>query len=191
MSNQDELDFQLIDENDDSQSANENEVEETSNSDDKSKKEEATDTSPARKSNKSNFKKINKLNKALIAENKRLKEKLSTTKTSSDDFDDDDDDDISFDRNEFRFFLIENPEAKEYSKEIENTINLYPNLSFEDALALAKAKQPKKSQSSDDFSTKSVNTKVRKRLSELTEEEALKLDNSKYLEWARTTWKIK
>ena len=121
---------------------------------------------------------MSKLNRALIAENKKLKANASKKAVINDDeFDDlEDDDSDVFDRTEFRFFVIENPEAKDFSKEIEAIVSTNPTLDFEDALALAKAKKPKESTSSDDFSTKSVNTKVRKRLGDLTEEEALKLD---------------
>lgn len=194
MSN-DELGFELIDENDDSTDINNNSDEWTNDSDSQeSKQNSEDDTTSNAKSNKSNWKKVNKLNKALIAENKRLKalaDKAKSKPAEADEFDDLEDDEPAFDKTEFRFFLIENPEAKEYSAEIEATINDYPNLTLEDALALAKAKKPKESTSSDDFNTKSVNTKVRKRLSDLTDEEALKLDGKKYLEYMRLKGKVK
>ena len=190
-----ELDFELVDDSSDQWEEVTTETNEsTEDFEQDSKNSDEQDTSSAKKGNKSNWKKINKLNKALIAENKKLKalaDKAKSKPQEVDEFDDLEDDEPSFDKTEFRFFLIENPEAKEYSKEIESTINDYPNLSLDDALALAKAKKPKQSETSDDFSTKSVNTKVRKRLWDLTDEEALKLDGSKYLEYMRLKGKVK
>ena len=191
-----ELDFELIDDSSDQWEQAEVETNEWSNDSDsqESKQDTEENTASTAKSNKSNWKKINKLNKALIAENAKLKaeaEKAKSKPTQFDEFDDLEEDDIIIDKNELRFFLIENPEAKEFKNEIENIVNDYPNLSLDDALALAKAKKPKQSTSSDDFNTKSVNTKVRKRLEDLTEEEALKLDSTKYLQYMRLKWKVK
>lgn len=185
-----ELDFELVEDSSDQWDEVTIEADEETTPSAWAEEGSGDDTTPA-KSNKSNFKKMSKLNKALIAENKRLKaEKAKATKAvkaaqiSEDDFEDLDIEE-SFDKTEFRFFLIENPDAKEYSREIQNTIEEYPNLSFEDALALAKARKPKQSTSSSDFDTRSVNTKVKKKLADLTNEEALKLPNSKYLEYKR------
>ena len=190
-----DLDFELIDDSSDQWEnlENENQEEQIDTSDDKSKKSDEQNTGST-KSNKSNWKKINKLNKALLAENARLKDEAKKAKSkpvTPDEFDDLDDDEPIFDKTEFRFFIIENPDAKDYKNDIENIMTYNPTLSLEDAFALAKAKKPKQSQSSDDFNTKSVNTKVRKRLEDLTEEEALKLDGTKYLQYMRAKWKIK
>ena len=195
MSNDQELWFELVDESDETVETKENNNEEIDTSDDKSKENDERNTSSTAKSNKSNWKKINKLNKALIAENSRLKDEAEKAKlkpvTPINEFDDLDDDEPIFDKTAFRFFIIENPDAKDYRDDIENIMTYNPTLSLEDAFALAKAKKPKQSQSSDDFNTKSVNTKVRKRLEDLTEEEALKLDGTKYLQYMRAKWKIK
>ncbi len=144
------------------------------------------------KSKKSNFKKLSKLNKALKAENKKLREQAERNNNDDDDdYDFEEDEAGEFDRTEFRFFTIENPEAKDFSEDIEAIVTDNPNMSFEDALLFAKAKRPKTSTSSNDFNTTSANTKVRKKLADLSRDEALKLDNTKYLEWARLKWEVK
>ena len=189
-----ELDFELVEDNDDGQSDTTNEDNESITDSEESKEGDEEDTTASTKGKKSNWKKISKINKGLKAENAELRKKLEAlkaNKTEEDDFDDEEDNDTWFDATEFRFFLIENPEAKDYRSQIESTLNDYPNLSFEDALALVKAKTPKESTSSKDFSTKWSNVKVRKRLADLTDEEALKLDNKKYLEYQRIKWKIR
>lgn len=187
----DDLDFELIDDADDGQDTIEVETKEwTDDSDSDESKQDSEDNTTSAKRNKSNFKKISKLNKALMAENKKLRaEKAKQAKAKQeDDFEDLEYDDVEvFDKTEFRFFLIENPEAKEYSGEIKDIMSANPTLDLDDALALAKAKKPKESTSSNDFNTKSVNTKVRKKLSDLTEEEALQLSPKKFLEYQRVT----
>lgn len=186
-----DLDFELIDDSVDEQDNSTIETEEDTNtSDDKSENSEEQNT-PSAKSKKSNWKKMSKALKAKDKEIAELKAKLSwkSEDDADDDFDDLDWDD--FDRNEFRFFLLENSEAKEYQKEIEWVLENYPWISFDDALALAKAKKPQESKSTNDFETKSVNTKVRKKISDLTEEEALKLDWATYLKWARSKGRVK
>lgn len=190
-----ELDFELVDDSVDGQEEVTVESdEETTSSDDKSEKGSEDNTTSA-KSNKSNFKKISKLNKALLAENKKLKAKMAQkakAEESQDDFEDLEEDGAEgFDKTEFRFFVLENPEAKEFAQDIEEIMDEYPNMDFKDALALAKAKKPTESKDSDDFTTKSVNTKVRKRLGDLTQEEALKLPTKQYLEYQRLKGYIK
>jgi len=186
-----ELDFELIDESTDQDETTTETNEESTNSA-KAKDVEGEDTLPA-KSNKSNFRKMSKLNKALLAENKKLKANADKAKSKPvmvDEFEDLDDEPL-FDKNEFRWFLNDNPDAKDLSSEIEETILNNPTLDFQDAYAIAKANKPKESVSTNDFNTKSVNTKVRKRLGDLTPDEALKLDGWKYLEYMRLKGKVK
>lgn len=193
-----ELDFELIDDSSDQWEQAEVETnEEIDTSGDNPKKSDGDDTTPA-KGKKSNWKKMSKINKGLKMENFELRKKLKQLEESQNKGDDlelfddfDDEEETGFDKTEFRFFTIENPEAKEYKNQMESILDSYPDISFDDALALAKAKKPKQSQSSDDFNTKSVNTKVRKRLEDLTEEEALKLDGTKYLQYMRSKGKLK
>jgi hypothetical protein len=70
---------------------------------------------------------------------------------------------------------LENPDAIEFKKEMKSESEKYPNLSLDDLLTLVKAKKPTESKSSKDFSSKSSNTKARKKITDLTEEEATKL----------------
>ena len=84
--------------------------------------------------------------------------KGSKTSKPADDYDEDEDDfddeEIAYDKNELRWFLIENEGAKEYRKDIESVLGDYPNMSFQDALTFAKAKTPQESKSSSNFSTR-------------------------------------
>ena len=173
----DELDFELIDESSDQDETTIETNEDSTSSDDESETGSEENTSST-KSKKSNWKKMSKAMKAKDKQIADLQAKLDGQ--SSDDDDDDGDYELDeveggFDKTEFRFFVIENPEAREYSKELEVAVNKYPDMSFEDALTFVKAKTPQESTSSNDFSSKSSNVKVRKRLADLTEEEALKL----------------
>ena len=187
-----ELDFELIEDSTDGWDEVIIETNEgTAASDSSESKTDSEENTSSTKSKKSNFKKLSKLNKALKAENKKLREQANKDIDDDDDYDDDDDEASEFDRTEFRFFSIENPEAKDFSTEIEDIVSDNPNMTFEDALTLAKAKRPKTSTSSDNFNTTSANTKVRKRMADLTRDEALKLPNNKYLEWARLKWDVK
>lgn len=190
-----ELDFELVEDSDDGQDESTNQAnEDTTASDDKSKDSSEGNTTSA-KSKKSNWKKMSKAMKEKDKKIASLESRLAKLESSSNDSDDDYEEEIdledNFDKNEFRFFLIENPEAKDYKNELQNQLDKYPDMSFEDALALVKAKTPKPSESSKDFSLKWSNVKVRKRLEDLTEDEALKLSNDKYLEWNRLKWYLK
>lgn len=183
-----ELEIELVDDSTDEGDDTDDSNEETLSSDSDESESGDEENTSSTKSKKSNWKKLAKLNKALLAENKRLRaEKSKSDEDEDEDFDDEDEDLGTFDKTEFRFFTIENPEAKQFAKEIEKIVTNHPNMSFEDALLLVKAKQPKTSVSSTDFGTKSANTKVRKTISQITPEEALKLPPEQYLKWARAT----
>jgi len=189
----DELDFELIDESSDQDDSTIETNEETTFSDDESKTGSEDNTSSTN-GKKSNWKKMSKAMKAKDQEIADLRAQLewnSSDKDDDDDWDYEFNDEGGFDKTEFRFFTIENPEAKEYSRELEAILNQYSDMSFEDALTLAKAKKPTESTSSNDFSSRSSNVKVRKRLADLTEDEALKLDWKKYLEYNRLKGKIR
>jgi len=189
----DKLDFELIDESADQDDSTTETNEDTTSSEEDSKTSSEGNTSST-KSKKSNWKKMSKTMKDQAKLIAKLEAKLEWTSSANDDDDEwdyEDEEEGGFDKTEFRFFTIENPEAKEYSKQLESALNTYPNMSFEDALTLVKAKTPTESTSSNDFSSKSSNVKVRKRLADLTEEEALKLSNSKYLEYQRSKGKIR
>ena len=183
-----ELDFELIDDSADQDDSTTETNESTTDSEEDSKAS-SEDNTASTKGKKSNWKKMSKMLKALKSENEELKKSQKTTKV--DDTDDEefdfDDDSVGFDKTEFRFFTIENPEAKEHQAEMEKTLEKYSDMSFEDALALVKAKIPKESKSSNDFSSKSTNVKVRKKLADLSDDEAVKLSPAKFLEHQRLT----
>jgi len=186
-----ELDFELIDESADQDETIVETNEEESSTSTKVKNEDEENTSST-KGKKSNWKKMSKAMKAKDKEIADLKAKLVNNDSDWEDEEDEfEDDSTGFDKTEFRFFTIENPEAKEYKNQMEATLDEYPNMSFEDALTLVKAKIPTESSSSNDFSSKSSNVKVRKKLADLTDEEALKLPNDKYLEYQRLKGKIR
>ena len=192
-----ELDFELIEDSADQDDSTVETNEETTPSVKTKEVVEENTTS----TKKSNWKKISKINKGLKSENSKLLEKIkeleaSKVEDTDDDFDDvedfdDEDTDDDFDKNEFRWFINDNPEAKDFQEQIRSMLDKYPSMSFEDAFDLVKAKTPRESTSSNDFSTKSSNVKVRKKLADLTDEEALQLPNSKYLEYQRLKGKIK
>lgn len=168
MGNQnEELDFELDETLDGEQEDNQDTNEYEDNSNDLWGDEETP-----KKKNPSNWKKMSQKLKELEAENKKLKQ---TTSSNID---------------ELRLFFLENPEAKQYKDKIIELAgqDKYKSLDYDELLDLAKLRTPQPSQDSEDFSLKSTTWKTKKRLEDLTEEEALKLPNDKYLEW-RDIWK--
>ncbi len=159
---------------------------------DESLNEEGEDNTPAKK-NKSNWKKMKQELKQAKAELARLK---SSTDDSDDYSDDDSDDDDTSEPVSTRYAPIElevkflkNPGAQEYEAEIMANFKKYPDMKFEDAFNLAKASKPV-SETKRNLSFKSSSKP--KDISNLSQEEALKLDDPKaYLEWARKTGNIK
>ena len=186
-----ELDFELIDESADQDDSIIETNEEDASTSAKAKNEDEDKNTTSTKSKKSNWKKMQKASKAKDKRIADLEAKLAKQDSQSDKEEFEFEDEDGFDKTEFRFFIIENPEAKDYKDELMSTLEKYPSMSFNDALTLVKAKTPKESTSSNDFSSKWSNIKVRKRLADLTEEEALKLPNGKYLEYQRLKGKIR
>lgn len=191
MPNEKELDFELVDDTEEVEIEQEEETkEDTTASDEESKTDSEEDTTSSKKSN---WKRMSKVNKWLKSENASLKQRIAELEKGQgkqEDIDDEEDidDGNSYDELDLRLFLIENSEAKDHKKGIIEALDKYPNMSFDDALDFAKAKTPKQSHSSTDFSSKGTMVKTKKKLSQLTEEEALKLDGATYLKWARSKW---
>lgn len=130
--------------------------------------------------NTSNFKKLSKAYRKTTSELKKYKkmvEKLQKT-DNGDEFDELNDD------LEMRLYFIENPEAKEHKEAVVDILDKYPNMSKEDALTLAKARSPKKSDDVNDFDLSSAVRTGKKKIEDLSEEEALKLDMNEYKKWA-------
>ena len=169
MAENNELDFELVDTLDGEDFEDQDTNEQDDSSDDIWDDEETSN-----KKNPSNFKKLSKAHKWAIAKIKELESKLKQTQTKNSE--------------ELRFFFLENPEAKEYKQKMLElkSEDKYKNLDMEDLLDLAKLRTPKESQDKQDFNFKSNTSKPKKRLEDLNEEEALKLDNKTYLEWTRT-----
>ena len=169
MAENNELDFELVDTLDGEWFEDQDTNEQDDSSDDIWDEEETSN-----KKNPSNFKKLSKAHKWAIAKIKELESKLKQTQTKNSE--------------ELRFFFLENPEAKEYKQKMLElkSEDKYKNLDMEDLLDLAKLRTPKESQDKQDFNFKSNTSKPKKRLEDLNEEEALKLDNKTYLEWTRT-----
>lgn len=130
--------------------------------------------------NTSNFKKLSKAYRKTNSELKKYKkmvEKLQKT-DNGDEFDEWNDD------LEMRLYFIENPEAKKHKDEVVDILDKYPNMSKEDALTLAKARSPKESDDVNDFDLSSAVRTGKKKIEDLSEEEALKLDMNEYKKWA-------
>lgn len=132
------------------------------------------------KKNPSNFKKLSKALKWATATIKELEDKLASL----------DEKPKQNDTTELRLFLVENPEAKEYKEGIQEALNEFPNISLEKAYAYAKVNTPK-SQDKEDFNLKNRTVEQKKKLEDLSDDEALKLDNKSYLEYMRKTGKLK
>lgn len=88
---------------------------------------------------------------------------------------------------DLRLFFLENPELSIYKDTIAElkSNNQYNWLSMDDLLVLAKNKQPAPSTDKEEFSIKNSVASWKKDLADLTDEEALQLDNRQYLEWSR------
>jgi len=164
------------------------EIEVSETSDDKSKNTDE-DNTPSSKSKKSNWK---KLSNELKAARKKIAElEAWDTDTDDDEDEDDEDEEIDIDENKLTRFFMKNRDAIEYEDWIIDTLKQFPNMSFEQALTFTKANNST-STSNKIFSTKSV--KQTKKLSELTEEQALKhykWNAIGFLNWQRQTGRTK
>lgn len=158
---------------------------------DESLNEEGEDNTPAKK-NKSNWKKMKQELKQAKAELARLKSSTTDDSDSDDDDDSDEDDDEPISTQyapiELKVLFLENPNAKEYEKEIRANLKKYPDMDFDDAFKLAKASNPV-SETKRNLSFKS--SSKAKDITSLSQEEALKLPDSEYLKWARATGNVK
>lgn len=162
-------------------------------SEDNSKNGEEDENTTSNKSkkpnNKSNFKRLAK-------QNKELKARLAEYEWSNDDDSDDDSDNngetSSINEAKFVRYLLKNPDAVAMEEEIVETLNkFWNNMSYEEAFTFVKANN-QTSQSHTDFSSKTKT--IPKKLSTLTEEEALKhfkWNDAWYLDWQRKTGRVK
>jgi len=131
-------------------------------------------TPPAKKEawNKSNFKKLAKSNKAKDARIAVLEAKLAEGADNDvDDADEDDDDELSYDKVDLLEFITDTDWAAPYKNQIKEALEEFQGISFEKALAFAKAQQPEESKSHQMFNAKSVTAPKTKKLADLTPEE--------------------
>ena len=167
--------------------------EETTTSDEQSQDvgEETTTSDPQTpKKNKSNFKKLASANKKKDKQIAELEAKLAEgwgdIEFEDDSIDDNDSDELSYDRVDLLEFLTDTPWAWELKNEMKEALDEFPWISFDKALAYAKAQIPQESRSHTMFNAKSSVTPTKKKLTELTSEEAGKsnLTPRQYDTWA-------
>jgi len=128
--------------------------------------------------------------KKLLQKNKDQARRIQELEASSSDDNSEDvkpKDNKSVDTNtklEVMEFVLDNPDAKEYKSEILKVMETYAIDDVNKAFTFAKAENPQ-SDTKNDFSLKSEGLKKKKRVSDLTEEEAVQLPNHLYLQWDR------
>lgn len=133
-------------------------------------------------------------------EYKKLKKENAELKKTdySDDREEEDEEEIPKSKNSTKtadddirleLFMIKNPEAQSYEKEIKKVLSNYPNMPYAEAYSFAKVHYTK-SETQKDFTTKSSTPK--KDIKDMSKEEVLALkDSKKLLEWSRATWQIR
>lgn len=89
-----------------------------------------------------------------------------------------------------RLFFIENEDAKPFKDEFLKVKEQYPQLSFEDALDLAKTRTPKESKTVKEWFQWGGYKPKPKSIEQLSDEEALELPPEKYAEYLKKTGKI-
>jgi len=146
--------------------------------DDSLENEELSQDSDKQTDNISNFKRLSKAYKWALAKNKEYEEMLKLKESKKEE--------TRVNDTDLRFFFLENEEAINYKDEIRDTLNKYPNMDLKDALALAKQLKPKESETHKDLDLVSEVKTWKKTLADLSEEEALALPNTEYLEWVKT-----
>ena len=165
--------------------------EETTPSDDESKVEgeETTPSDTPKAKNKSNFKKILKASKAKDKRIADLEAKIADNKGNEEEEEneDNDSDEPLYDRVDLLEFITDTPWAWELKNQIKETLDEFPWISFEKALAYAKSQWPMESKSHTMFNTKSVKVSKKKKLTELTIEEAwnANLNSEQYDIWSK------
>lgn len=139
------------------------------------------------KKNKSNWAKVS----AEAKEAKRLKAELAEAKAQLEEWEstnpevaESKKDSKRMERIEQELFLARNPDAEKHLDEIRNLTEKYKGMDQKDAWDLLKARIPKESESKTDFSAKSITVSPKKKLEDITEEEALKLPKDQYSKWA-------
>lgn len=139
------------------------------------------------KKNKSNWAKVS----AEAKEAKRLRTELAEAKAQLEEWESTNPDiaetkkeNKRVEKLEEEIFLARNSEAEEHLDEINALTAKYNGMTRKEAWEFLKAKMPQESKSKTDFSTKSAPVNTKKKLEDMNEEEALKLDKAQYSKWA-------
>lgn len=147
--------------------------------------EEQDDTA---KKNKSNWKKVSeKAKKAEMLEKRvaELEASLEEWESTNPDIAESKKELKRVERLEQEIFLARNPDAEEHLEDINALTVKYSGMDRKDAWEFLKAKMPKESGTKTEFSTKSQPVTSKKKLEDMNEEEALKLDKVQYSKWAQ------
>lgn len=154
-------------------------------SDDSSEQDEGQEEgTPSNSNGKSNWKKMASALKTERKEKEALAERLAAVENYLLQNSPSTQEEWGNSETDFRLFVVETPEAKEYKEEIKQALIDYPWISLEKAFLYAKATkpQPSKSVNSFDFNWK----QKPKDFKSLTDEEAVeKLSPSEYLKYSR------
>ena len=148
---------------------------------------EETQTEDASKKNKSNWKKVSeKAKKAEMLERRvaELEANLEEWESTNPDIADTKKELKRVERLEQEIFLARNPQAEEHLDDINALTIKYKGMDRKDAWEFLKAKLPQESTSNNNLSAKSTPVSTKKNLSDINEEEALKLDKKQYSKWA-------
>lgn len=156
--------------------------------------DEEEDTTSWQK-NKSNWKKMAETKKALEKDLKEAREELIRVKEWANSLYENEEEKpfnkkeevISEDKIsklEKKIFLSDNKEAKEYLEDIEAVQAKYW-MDLEDAWAFVKAKLPPESKTKKDFDLGQKSAPVKKKLADISPEEALKLPREQQREWRK------
>lgn len=141
----------------------------------------------ASKKNKSNWKKVSeKAKKAEMLEKRvaELEANLEEWESTNPDIAESRKELKRVERLEQEIFLARNPDAEEHLDDINALTVKYKGMDRKDAWEFLKAKMPKESTTKTEFSTKSTAVNTKKKLEDMNDEEALKLDKAQYAKWA-------
>ena len=133
------------------------------------------------KKNKSNFKKLSESNKAKDKRIADLEAQINWT-----DSEEVEESTASYEKVDLLEFLTETEWAAAYKESIKETLAEFDGISFEKAFAYAKSLSPTESKSHSLFNAKSATVSKKKKVSELTQEEAVKanLNSEQFDTWS-------
>ena len=122
-------------------------------------------------------KRLHKAEQAKIDEKKSKKKEVSVPTDKTSDL-------------ELRLFFIENEDAKKYKEKFLEVKAKYPDMSFDDALDLAKSKTPKESTTVKEWFQWGWYKPKPKSIEQMSDEEALDLPPEQYAQYLKKTGKI-